>query len=706
MEEQPCLKNEHQDFLDYENCDHKIIRDEKCDLEERLEVMKKAAFKLRGEDFSHKMATNEHSSPRDHGHSLDYANKHQQDKLPDSQHKCGNDQHVQNIQADEFVAIIETKCDEEIKTESLCVKNSNEFNKRNCLNYNYEKTTAKYIENKQDLRNYNNQEENIYKSDEFSYTKQSESERRCSGRIKPAPRSILNQNQKAIPSDHQISQNVSNPVPRVQSTVEHIKNQDNIPLQLNPLIQSPKISKPTITTNFMGNELLLLEQKIAGLEQKLSGCNTQKRSNSHKYTLDVQPLTTHQEYSRFEVNLEKFEGDITQGKSQNNSVTKFNFGKSNSKKKIDKERNLARKTKSDKKFTSRRPESSGIKVSRNKVHKNYSTNPSKKNLEGCSKRLKQMQTFEKSASRILKSKSKVDDLREVKSTRSFKKITNSSTKNPRKSNTTAVVPHECKIFVKNELFPMEQLARHPNALLILFRNLKVYHSKALLAPSHNKVVQMVYFIFCPYIICICLIMKHLVAQSKMHNLTERKNSKVYMSKEKPDKGLKADVMLLELKNQEIQEEQAKNSELRSHIDALKKRIYSKTEFEGQSKVVKEASEMIDQLKAKIPTLLGNKYKKEHKEISTSLSSVIKKLKPKGKKLISKPKSSKKLSQQDNCENSSLLMNQIREADVDTSVTDQTYSVHPIMEETIKVSIKKKKTARPKKESKPSRRHIR
>lgn len=55
-------------------------------------------------------------------------------------------------------------------------------------------------------------------------------------------------------------------------------------------------------------------------------------------------------------------------------------------------------------------------------------------------------------------------------------------------------------------------------------------------------------------------------------------------------------MLLQLKNQELQEEKAKNAELKRHIEILKKRVYSKIEFEGQSKIVKEANEMTEKLK--------------------------------------------------------------------------------------------------------------
>jgi hypothetical protein len=88
-------------------------------------------------------------------------------------------------------------------------------------------------------------------------------------------------------------------------------------------------------------------------------------------------------------------------------------------------------------------------------------------------------------------------------------------------------------------------------------------------------------------------------------------------------------MLLQLKNQELQEEKAKNAELNRHIEILKKRVYSKIEFEGQSKLIKEASEMIEKLK------VFTKMKKEYKEINKQIIAISKKLRNKESKSNSK-----------------------------------------------------------------------
>lgn len=88
-------------------------------------------------------------------------------------------------------------------------------------------------------------------------------------------------------------------------------------------------------------------------------------------------------------------------------------------------------------------------------------------------------------------------------------------------------------------------------------------------------------------------MKHYSQQQAIP--ARRKNAKVQVSRSKPSKDPKESI-LIQLKNQELQEEKAKNAELRRHIEILKKRVYAKMEFEGQSKTIREASTMLENLK--------------------------------------------------------------------------------------------------------------
>ena len=145
---------------------------------------------------------------------------------------------------------------------------------------------------------------------------------------------------------------------------------------------------------------------------------------------------------------------------------------------------------------------------------------------------------------------------------------------------------------------LKLFSHNPNALLLLFRNMKFYHSQVMNSSPHNRTMKMIYFVFSPYIISMVIIMKHFMDIVKNNQSLIKKNSKVNLTKSKPTKETKADNMLLQLKNQELQEEKAKNSELKRHIEILKKRVYAKMEFEGQTKIMKEAGEMIEQLKVR------------------------------------------------------------------------------------------------------------
>lgn len=194
----------------------------------------------------------------------------------------------------------------------------------------------------------------------------------------------------------------------------------------------------------------------------------------------------------------------------------------------------------------------------------------------------------------------------------------------------------------------------------------------------------------------------------------KRNAKIQVNKEKASKEPKVDAMVVQLKNQELQEERAKNAELKRHIEILKKRVYAKTEFEGQVKVVREAADMIEQLKvslssnlqAQIPTMLGAKCKKEQREITKSLTSVMKKLKSKDKKSSSKTTTSKRLIKVENEENSSLVTNRLKGSEENLHGMKPKYHVYPTIEDTIKVNVKKKKGTKAKKETKAPKRHFR
>lgn len=176
------------------------------------------------------------------------------------------------------------------------------------------------------------------------------------------------------------------------------------------------------------------------------------------------------------------------------------------------------------------------------------------------------------------------------------KPTNSSVKKSKKNSMMNSLRDKPLSQQTNVNSVLKTLSQHPYALLILFKNLKSYHTQVMLESPHNRTLKMIYFVFSPYIIAMCIIMKNFMNFIKKYQAVAKKNLKIQVNKEKFKKEAKVDTMLVQLKNQELQEEKAKNAELKRHIEILKKRVYAKMEFEGQTKNIKEASQMIDNIK--------------------------------------------------------------------------------------------------------------
>lgn len=86
---------------------------------------------------------------------------------------------------------------------------------------------------------------------------------------------IQNQEPQDLGSDQFSSQKVLNPSLAHQNSFEPLPEQVVKPTNQ----ESEGQAKHGINTNFMENELFLLQQKIAGLEQKLTGNFTQKLAN-------------------------------------------------------------------------------------------------------------------------------------------------------------------------------------------------------------------------------------------------------------------------------------------------------------------------------------------------------------------------------------------------------------------------------------------
>ncbi|CAI2382838.1 unnamed protein product [Moneuplotes crassus] len=706
---------------DFNQTDGNLFTNKNPELEDRLGIMKKAALNMKSEPMSNREKN--YYAPRPQSRQVnDHNYESEQDGFESSTNNLIRNSNARINQIDEFMSTVKSKENQDLNTERELHHKYNQVSERNELNYDYEKTEIKYPQNSSNAHNYNlsqypdrDQRNNRFEQNNIGCPQRTDSDHRLSGRIKPASvpkRDPVPVFHPKYDQENDFSQDpIEDNSQRLQiAPTVHDSHQDS------PKKVNPSTSQANVTTNFMENELALLQKKIAGLEQKLTNNVSKTSTGGMKFTTNEHLNDSRsKEDSRFEINLEKYEEKAQYEKSHNESISSESILKSSTKKQnlrvnnnFDSEitQSNSKKTKS-----SRRAESVCVRTSRNNLQKANSTLSAKKNPDNnMAKRLRskksQMQSFEKSATKISNVKAKLDTSKEAKSTKSYMRPTNSSVKKSRKGSITNTLVQKVKTRARNDTLTLKEFAKHPNALLMLFKNMKSYHTQMLLGSPQNRAFQMLHFIFSPYMICMCIIMKHFMTQMGKQQTNTKRNAKIQVSKDKTTKEPKVDAMLLQLKNQELQEEKAKNAELRRHIEILKKRVYAKMEFEGQVKVVREAADMLDQLKAQIPTMLGNKCKKEQKDITKSLTSVLKKLKSKDKKSNSKTTTSKKLIKIENEENSSLVTNRLKSSEENFQGMKPKYHAYPTIDDTIKVNVKKKKLTKPKKESKVPKRHFR
>lgn len=112
-------------------------------------------------------------------------------------------------------------------------------------------------------------------------------------------------------------------------------------------------------------------------------------------------------------------------------------------------------------------------------------------------------------------------------------------------------------------------------------------------------------------------------------------------------------MLLDLKNEEIDQLKEKNAELKKHIELLQKRVYSKTEFENFNKQLKtENSEL--EAKLKVSERIRKQQQSSIKELQSQVNKFrrtsSKQDRPKTAQKAPQQKAGKKLKSSQNEEN--------------------------------------------------------
>lgn len=191
-------------------------------------------------------------------------------------------------------------------------------------------------------------------------------------------------------------------------------------LQINNFLDP---QEPKITANFMENELMKLQQKISGLEQKLKtgGSGATQKANRMNNDLNPNSFPSQEQNSRLEINLSKHENDVT-GRSEKESLDSHRDKSFESSKKIQK--------------SNRRSESVAVRTSKTNFSKYEKAMSSSKKLNSGTKSIRSRHSTSRSnIMEPVKSNLKSSRITESGTKgKSYMRQTNSSVKKMRKNN--------------------------------------------------------------------------------------------------------------------------------------------------------------------------------------------------------------------------------------------------------------------------------
>ena len=197
--------------------------------------------------------------------------------------------------------------------------------------------------------------------------------------------------------------------------------------------------------------------------------------------------------------------------------------------------------------------------------------------------------------------------------------TNSSVKKATRNSSVSSMLSKSKLKDLKSKSNKIEIRRNPDIFILFFQRLKQHQAKILASSKNNKTIKLVFFVFSPYIVT-------LIAMFRLY-MSKCKDPKPRGASQGYQKHYRDDGMLLDLKNAELEEERRKILELKKSNELLKKRVYSKNEFEAQYKSMKAEKEESD---AKLK--VSEKIRKQQKNLIKELQSQINKLR-KDKKVI-------------------------------------------------------------------------
>jgi len=287
-------------------------------------------------------------------------------------------------------------------------------------------------------------------------------------------------------------------------------------LKINSFGNDSQSSK--VTPNFMENELMMLQQKIAGLEKKL----TQGRmgSLSGGMRLNESEQQTKQETcsntndSRLQINLDIY--------SQNNGNSKEHIKELQTDRHQESFDSDTMRSHLSKTKTNRRSESVtvpthkayAVKPSLNKsssrgtIHTNISNKRSRKPIN----KSREQESIHK-ADIIIQSKP-TRQSRDTRSSKRYMQQTDSSVKKAKRNASKQLLTSKAAaINLSRTSFAPRSLIQHPNGLLMFLQRFYQYHQYILSQSRHEKIYKLIFFVFCPYMITMMALVKQHMART-------------------------------------------------------------------------------------------------------------------------------------------------------------------------------------------------
>lgn len=285
---------------------------------------------------------------------------------------------------------------------------------------------------------------------------------------------------------------------------------------------------------------MLLQQKIAGLEKKLTHNGVSTKSGKAPQRLPEEH-TNISENSRLEINLSKYElnHDIAQSQptevdtarmSQSDHITRNNLIVSSNLHSVRSNDHIIQTKKP------RRSESVTVKTIRsnlprisNDVNRSRKLNSGTKSIRSQLSSHRSVDVDNRVKNTLIKNKNKeLDSSRETKNSKRYMQPTDSSVKKLNKA--SSKIFQKVKVptnYGSRNCLELRNFSKHPFALVMLFQSYK-YHRDSMILDPENKVLKLIYYVFAPYILSMLIIMKSYVDNNQKTQCSNKKGKVIHV----------------------------------------------------------------------------------------------------------------------------------------------------------------------------------